>query len=342
MSTRRPSSPWWELPKEQLLDLRLCDLSLKIEGTWLEEVLEVVLGDLERMGLGKLKPHFWLSDEWFCPNGVTGIALPFYLAHPRLMRLEQAEMLEVEGGTRREALKLLRHELGHVVDHAYGLNRRKRWQALFGHTTQTYPDAYRPNPASRHYVHHLDDWYAQAHPDEDFAETFAVWLTPRSNWRKRYADWPVMAKLEYVDELMAELAGTRPRYRRRDRPDSLPRLRLTLRDYYEAKKARYVTTHPDVYDRELKSVFTEGAGPKDGETAAAFLRRNQGRIRSAVARWTGEYEYTLDHLFRFMIVRCKTLKLRAVGDPAQLRMDFAVLLTVKSMHHLYEREWIPM
>ena len=25
---------------------------------------------------------------------------------------------------------------------------------------------------------HLDPWYAQSHPDEDFAETFAVWLTP--------------------------------------------------------------------------------------------------------------------------------------------------------------------
>ena len=28
--------------------------------------------------------------------------------------------------------------------------------------------------------------YAASHPEEDFAETFAVWLTPRSNWRQSF------------------------------------------------------------------------------------------------------------------------------------------------------------
>lgn len=339
---RRTSDDWAELPKQELLDVRLCDLGLRVEGTWLERPIASVLADLERKRLHKLKPHFWLSEEWFCPDGVAGVAIPFYLAHPRLMRLERSEMLEVEGGTQRDAIRLLRHELGHAMDSGFGLRRRKRWQRLFGHATRRYPDHYRPNPASKHYVQHLDDWYAQAHPVEDFAETFAVWLTPRSQWRKRYQGWPALAKLEYVDALMTELADQKPRYRSRERTDSLPRLRYTLREFYARKKRRFTVGYPTVYDRELQQIFTAGVGPGVGETAAAFLRRNRGEIRKMVAKWTGEYEFALDHVFKLMIGRCKELKLRAVDDPRQMRLDFAILLTVKAMHHLYEREWIPM
>lgn len=339
---KTPDGHWSELPKAQLLEVRLCDLELEIEGTWLEQPLGIVRRDLARVGLDKLKPHFWLSEGWFCPDGVTGVAIPFYLAHPRLIRLERAEMLEVEGGTKREAIKILRHELGHALDHAFGLHRRKRWQQHFGRSSQRYPEAYRPNPASKHYVQHLDDWYAQAHPDEDFAETFAVWLTPRSRWRKRYRDWPALEKLLYVDELMAELADQRPRHRSRARVDSLPRLRQTLREYYAAKKERFVVDYPDVYDRELRLIFSEDPEDTESETAASFLRRNRAQIRSLVAKWTGEYEFTLQHVFKLMIGRCRQLKLRAAGEAQQLRLDFAILLTVKSMHHLYEREWIPM
>ncbi|MEZ6183497.1 MAG: putative zinc-binding metallopeptidase [Planctomycetota bacterium] len=339
--TRRAEPAWTRLPRERLLDVRLCDLRLTIEGTWLEGVLDAVRDELERKDLGRIKPHFWLSEEWFCPDGVTGIALPFYLAHPRLMRLERREMLEVEGGTRRQALRLLRHELGHVLDHAFGLHRRKRWKALFGPSSRRYPDAYRPNPGSKHYVQHLDDWYAQAHPDEDFAETFAVWLTPRSQWRRRYQGWPALAKLEYVDELMQEVGGRAPRYRSRQRVDSLPTLRTTLREYYRRKQARFLVGYPSLYDRELKQIFSSDPAA-EGPSAAVFLHRNRTPIRKIVAKWTGEYQFTLDHVFRLMIGRCKELGLRADGDPGQMRLDFAILLTVKAMHHLYEREWIPM
>ena len=41
--------------------------------------------------------HCYLSDEWFTPDGATAIAIPFYLAHPRLAKLEEAQMLEIEG-----------------------------------------------------------------------------------------------------------------------------------------------------------------------------------------------------------------------------------------------------
>src|SRR5256885_16453644 len=80
--------------------------------------------------------------------------------------------------------RILRHEAGHALDNAYRLRRRKRWRAVFGPASLPYPARYRARPGSRRYVHHLGEWYAQAHPSEDFAETFAVWLTPKSGWRK--------------------------------------------------------------------------------------------------------------------------------------------------------------
>ena len=171
---------WARLADEELLKLKLRDLKVRIEGTWLEDCLTELHGELEQRGIG-VKPHAWISDEWFSPDTTPGIAIPFYLAHPRLMRLERHKIIDVEGGTIPECMKILRHEAGHVVRHAFQLNRRRRWQELFGPSTMRYPKYYRPNPASKNYVQHLRLWYAQSHPDEDFAETFAVWLRPRSD-----------------------------------------------------------------------------------------------------------------------------------------------------------------
>ena len=140
---------------------------------------------------------------------MPGIAIPFYLAHPRLRRLELTQVLEIEGGTREWCMMILRHEAGHAIENAYRLRQRPKRQALFGKSSEPYPDSYAPKPYSRSFVVHLDSWYAQSHPDEDFAETFAVWLTPGSNWRERYAGWPALRKLEYVDELMRGIAGQR-------------------------------------------------------------------------------------------------------------------------------------
>ncbi|MGC2176649.1 MAG: putative zinc-binding metallopeptidase, partial [Bradyrhizobium sp.] len=197
----RRKYPWEKLSDEQLLKRRLSSLRIAIEGTWLEDCLNALYEELEERGI-RLRPHAWISSEWFSPADVPGIAIPFYLAHPRLMKLEKKMMLDVEGGTWSECMAILRHEAGHAIQHGYQLQRRRRWQQLFGRSSKHYPRYYRPNPASRQYVQHLRLWYAQSHPDEDFAETFAVWLRPRSNWRTRYAGWPALKKLEYVDELM--------------------------------------------------------------------------------------------------------------------------------------------
>ena len=156
---KRRTRAWEKLPKQQLLDVRLCDLDLTLEGSWVEGPIERVLGELAERDL-RIRPHFWLSDEWFSPTGVPGVAVPFYLAHPRLMRLERTEMLEVEGGSVSECTMYLRHELGHAVDHAFGLSRKRAWQKHFGRSSTPYPDYYNPNPASRRFVVHLDGWYA--------------------------------------------------------------------------------------------------------------------------------------------------------------------------------------
>jgi hypothetical protein len=335
---------WASLPDNELLQLRLKDLKVSIEGTWLEGCLEDLYDELAQRGL-RIRPHAWISNEWFSPDDTPGIAIPFYLAHPRLMRLERKMMIDVEGGTVPECMRILRHEAGHVVQASYRLQRRRRWQELFGPSSTRYPQYYRPNPASRRYVYHLPLWYAQSHPDEDFAETFAVWLAARSNWRKRYAGWPALKKLEYVDELMAEIATEKRVLTRRLRVDPLSRLTQTLAEHYEKKRAHYAVDSPKVYDRDLRRIFSDDPKHRRSLAASAFLRRNRARIRESVSRWTGEYELTLDAVFDDMIGRCRELKLRAVGSERQLRMEFIVLLTAKTVHSLYSpsrRQWLAL
>ncbi len=340
MSRRQPR--WARWPTERLLELRFADLGLRLEGSWLEGCVDELHRELGRKGIA-LRPHVWLAQEWFSPAGIPGIAVPFYLAHPRLLRLERAQMLEVEGGDRTECLKILRHEAGHAIQHAYRLHRRRRWRELFGPSSLPYPEYYRPNPASRHYVQHLKLYYAQSHPDEDFAETFAVWLRPRSDWRKRYAEWPVLRKLEYVDQLMAELRGRAPPVRTRRTVEPLSAVRMTLGEHYARKREAYARGFPATYDRELRQLFSDSPRHRHREAASAFLRRNRSAIRRLVARWTGEYQLTLDQVLTDMIGRCRELRLRVVGSERKVQVDFAVLLTVKTMHSLYSgRRWLAL
>lgn len=335
---------WARLPDEELLELRLKDLKVGVEGTWLEDRLHDLYYELEQKGL-RIRPHAWISEEWFSSSTTPGIAIPFYLAHPRLIRLERKMIFDVEGGTEAECKRILRHEAGHVVQYAYELQRRRRWQDLFGHSSEHYPNYYRPNPASKNYVQHLRLWYAQSHPDEDFAETFAVWLRPRSDWRKRYVGWPALKKLEYVDELMAEIAQERPKLKPRVRIEPLSRITKTLAEYYEQKQARYIVDSPTTYDRELHRLFSDNSKHRRSPAASTFLRKNRTRIRRIVSRWTGEYQLTLDKVLDDMINRCRELRLRAVGPERQLIVDFAVLLTASTVHSLYSpsrRQWIAL
>ena len=162
-AVRRSSHTWESLSDEQLLSLRLCDLKLKIGNTELECAVQRLYGELDMRGI-RFRPHCWLAQEWFSPDGIPGIAIPFFLAHRRLMNLERRYMREVEGGNRNWLMRILRHEAGHAIDSAYRLRRRAGWRAVFGPASLPYPETYRPRPGSRRFVQHLGAWYAQAHP----------------------------------------------------------------------------------------------------------------------------------------------------------------------------------
>ena len=325
---------WADWPDEKLLDLRLCDLQLTVEGSQIAGHIRQLNDELAGRGL-LFRPHLWLSSEWFSPDGVPGIAVPFYLAHPRLARLELAQMLEVEGGTPDACLRILRHEAGHALENAYRLRRRRDRQAAFGRSTQSYPKYYTPKPYSKSYVLHLDMWYAQSHPDEDFAETFAVWLTPQSQWRERYADWPALKKLEYMDAVMTSLAGARPAVSTKEQVDPISHLRKTLREYYAEKRKRFGVDHPTFYDRDLRRLFSDQAAFKTHPTAASFINRLRKQIRRHVAKWTGEYQYTIDRLLEDMMRHCRELDLHVTGPEDQVRLEFTVLLTLQTMNYLH-------
>lgn len=333
--TRRRKKLWWEdLPRAELLEARICDLDLQLEGTWLSERLEQLHDELADRDL-RLKPHAWLSCEWFSPDGVPGIAIPFYLSHERLMRLEKRKMLEVEGGNDKACMRLLRHEAGHAMSTAFRLHYRRRWQKTFGSVSQPYPESYVPRARSRNYVLHLDWWYAQAHPAEDFAETFAVWLKPGQRWRRNYAGWPALKKLEYVDSLMEEIAGRAPVVRSRRHVEPLRRDRRTLAEYYAERQARYGTGGTLIFDKELRTLFSDDPRHLNRESAASFLRRMRPRIRQTVARWTGESAYTVDLVVKEMIERSKELKLRRVSAELRAREDVSVLVAVQATKLLH-------
>jgi len=333
-SRRSPEPAWADWPDEKLLDLRMCDLDVRIEGGDLEGRIAHLYGELKDSGL-RFRPHFWLSDEWFTPDDVPGIAIPFYLAHPRLARLELSQMLEVEGGTPEWCMRILRHETGHAIDHAFLLRRRRRRQQLFGKSSDPYPEYYTPKPYSKSFVLHLDTWYAQSHPDEDFAETFAVWLSPESRWRERYAGWPALKKLEYMDELMREIAGKQPLVTSKERMDRLPRLRKTLRVHYKRKREHYGLEYPNFYDRDLRRLFSDASQFTGNVTAASFLKRIRKGVRRKVSDWTGEYQYTIDQVLEDVIERCRELNLRLAVPEDQAKLDFTVLLTVQTMNYLH-------
>lgn len=322
------------ISEEELLDLRICDLPIRIAHTSLEDRIVKLYHELENRRI-RFKPHFWLSVEWFSPDGVPGIAIPFYLAHPRLVKLEHKQMLEVEGGTEAECMRILRHEAGHAMDTAYRLHFRRRWRELFGPFTKPYPESYRPKPNSRKHVLHLRAWYAQAHPAEDFAETFAVWLTPGSRWRSRYKGWTVMRKLEYVESLMEEVAGKPPLKKDRRKIEPLSEVKITLREHYRRKKDRYETEWPPFYDKDLRRIFSSDPKHRSRPTAASFLRSERNELREMIAEVTGIHAYTVDYVLKNMIERCKELKLRLQGPASYAKRQVTIMLTMHAMHVIH-------
>lgn len=328
-----PSTPdWANSADEQLLQMRICDMRLKIPGTELESRIEAFYGELEEKQIA-LKPVCYIGDEWFCPDGASTIAIPFYLAHPRLKKLEEKMMMEVEGGTEAWCMRLLRHEMGHVLNHAYLLEKEPLWQKVFGPPSLNFSESFRARPYSKRFVRHLDGWYAQSHPEEDFAETVAIWLTPGLDWRRQYQGWKALDKLQFVDELMRKLAGKSPPSVSRAKVSEASRLRSRLGTYYKRRRRRYAEEFPDFFDSDLRRLFAHSSAAPSGERAAAFLRRSRKPILDAVSGWSGEPKFTVNRLLRELTERCAELNLRLRADFSDLEIA-AYLATLVSHYRL--------
>jgi hypothetical protein len=325
---------WAQLSDEQLLEKKISHLGLTLEGTDLQPFIRQLEGELSAKGLGFLPPCH-VGDEWFVPVGIPAIFIPFFLVHERLRKLERKMILEVEGETPAWFMKLIRHEAAHAYSYAYQLYKRKKWQQTFGLASREETEFYRPRPYSRSFVVHLADWYAQSHPDEDFAETFAVWLTPGLDWRQRYHGWKAVQKLEYVDELMRSLAGKAPLHQPPYRASDYDCLNLKLKTYYARKRKLYEDAYPDFYDKDLRRLFGAAAGDPGVLKASAYLRHHRKQLMDAVCQWTNEKKYRVNKLVARLIDRCDELGLYIKADDPPHHLQVGAFITTLVMNHLF-------
>jgi hypothetical protein len=338
MSNKQGSTPdLTDLTDEEILKLRFKDIALHIAGTDVEEKVKQLYVELENKGL-VFRPNVYLGDEWFSPEGMNAIAVPFYLASPRLKSLEKAQMLDVEGGTSDWFMRLLRHEAGHCFDHCYRFSKRKKWQYVFGSPNEDYePETYRPQPFSKGYVKHLDHWYAQAHPDEDFAETFAVWLDPNRDWKKEYSAWPIaLTKLEYMEELAKNSVKLKDLSEKGRVPSNVAQLTTTLDKYYQKRRKQEADAYPDFYDSDLNKIFNGDTSlSKREHSALRFMKRHRRAIVATVAWATSERKFTIDALVKRLTERCEKLDLRLGKSETQTTMEVASFLTSLVKNYLF-------
>jgi hypothetical protein len=327
MAKNQPKHSWANLRDEEIMQMRIRDLNIKVSGSTIEPSVQRLYQELEAQNI-HFHPPCYLADEWLCPDRVPIIGIPFYVAHPRLKRIERKLMFEVEGGTEKSCMKLLRHECGHAMNYAYELYKRTRWRKLFGSFSARYSDSYYFQPYSKRYVMHLRDNYAQAHPDEDFAETFAVWLTPGNNWRQKYKGWPVTKKLQYVDGLMQRICDQPPIKKVEERPPwSASRMTSTLAAYYERKRRSLGTAFQGFYDDNLRLLFSSTCTTTSTAKASELLRRYRCELIDHVTKWTGHRKYDIHQLIRRLITRCDALDLYARSSDIQNIVGLTALIT---------------
>jgi hypothetical protein len=317
--------------QKELLSRRISDLSLTIRGTRLEALIVDLYQELEKAGIS-FKPKTYLADEWGCPQGVPVIGIPFYLANPELSKLE-GELSGIEPEDEKEVMMCLRHETGHAFNYAFRLYRKPEWHRLFGKFSEPYQEEYKPVPFSARFVRHLPGWYAQKHPDEDFAETFAVWLTPGSNWPVHYADTPALAKLLYVDKIVSQY-GKKPPIVSEEKLDTpVQELTMTLDSWYETGKNsnHYKFNLNRTLNNDLLELFPTG----QGQPAADVLRMNSKQLIREVNRWTGMDRKLLKALIAELSDRVQFLGLKIEPEQIAAQMvGVGVFLSTLAMNYL--------
>ena len=326
---------WVSLNDDALLEKRISQLGLQLADSKLQPLIQQLYAELSQKGL-MFHPPCHVGDGWFVPVGVPAIFIPFFLVHDRLRQLERRLMLEVEGDTPEWFMKLIRHEAAHAYAYAYQVFRKRAWQRVFGRSSaEGTPSFYRPRPYSRSFVVHLDDWYAQSYPDEDFAETFAVWLTPDLDWRARYRRWKALHKLEYVDALMRSLAGQPPPALPAYRVKDLDCLNVKLRTYYARKRKQHEDEFPDFYDNDLRQLFAASADVAGRIRASVYLKRHRRQLLEAVCQWTNERKYRVHTLLARLIDRCDELGLFIKAYDPRQNLQVAAYITTLIMNHLF-------
>jgi Putative zinc-binding metallo-peptidase len=316
---------------KSLLDTRICDLGLAIEGSSVEKFVEQLHRELEQKKILKFRPACYLTDEWGCPSGEPVIGIPFYLARPDLAQIER-ENNDLE--TDREIMMYLRHEAGHAFNYAYKLHRTPEWKQLFGPYRRPYRENYRPVLFSKDYVRYLPGWYAQKHPDEDFAETFAVWMTPRSGWRKKYRGWSAMTKLRYMDRIARELGNADP-LRKRGEPDvTTSEMEMTVGDFYR-NSTDQIPLVEVTQDGDLAAVFNASKKGRNAQPAAAFLQEHRKAIVDQIARWTAMQRPMVKRFVEALEKRSAELELMIDRrKQAEYLSEITVFATTLVMNHL--------
>jgi hypothetical protein len=317
----------------EILGKRISQLGLRIEGSPIERYVLQLYRELEHKGLMRFRPVCYLTDEWGCPDGHPVIGIPFYLADPKLARLER-EMNDLED--EREIMMYLRHEAGHAFNYAYHLFSTQAWRRLFGPFNRRYRDHYRPVPFSRKHVRHIAGWYAQKHPDEDFAETFAVWLTPRSGWRKKYKAWPAIHKLRYVDKV-AKLVGDRdPVVPKGDFDITVADMKLTVEQFYRRLTRQNGGAVNVALETDLAEMFLpRGRRRKGVRPAWELVEANRLALTDKVTYWTGVRRPTVKALVERIAKTCRERELYAeVEREPSLLVELTVFATTLTMNYL--------
>lgn len=321
----------WQEERNALLGKRISELGLQIRGSRVERLVDELYKELAAKSIS-FRPPVYLSDQWGCPDGTPLIGVPFYLVDRRLERLEEEMSGAVEDDT--EAMRYLRHECGHAVNYAFHLYDREDWRKTFGSFTQPYRERYRADPFSRAHVRHILGWYAQKHPDEDFAETFAVWLTPGSQWRAEYSDWPALTKLEYVDRVMGEIRELSPAVPPLT-ADDLPveSMNYTVAEHYDSDCEAIPIGDARQFDADLRRIFASPADAPSGIPADTFIQQHYREILVRLSYWTGESPAVVRSLLDHLITRVSALSLRASGLEAATLIELTAFGTAVVMNY---------
>lgn len=327
-----------ELSFQSLLNRKICELDLRAKDT-LRECLIQLRRELKQRHISFF-PHFYFGQEpWGCIDRTASVEIPFFLATNKLRRLADKYYI---GYSKEEIMMLLRHETGHAINYAYKLWSRNDWKKVFGKFRKPYLHFYPFNSNSKDFVRYLhrigNPHYAQKHPDEDFAETFAVWLDPTSKWKRNYRSWHVaITKLRYVDRLFRRdrIAERRPLKVRYNESKSYKTISATVAEYFDIEKK--VDQRVREYTQDLKDIFPEVRPPRAKRFIRAdlFIQNYSEYLEEELSTWiAGADRRDVGAYLRELQTLCALNNLQLRPNQATEKL---VELVIVSTYHVLNR-----